>query len=158
VRTAQVENRDDIFRRSLSETTDFWGNRFGDWIGAVPDQWGWGKAHAAVFEHPLGSVRPLDLLFNRGPYRLAGSADTVDVGGHNSRNMKVKSVASYRQIIDVGDWDNSLWQQTSGQSGQPLSKHYDDQIERWRYVQPFPMPYDAALVRAHEKGVLVLAP
>ncbi len=158
VSTGVVESRDDIVRRSFQETTDFWGNRFGDWIGAVPDQWGWGKAHFAVFQHPLGSVKPLHLLFNRGPVALPGSADTINVAGHNATNMQVRLIPSYRQVIDVGGWENSVWHHSTGQSGQPLHPHYDDLMEGWRSVTPYPMLFEPRTVNDATSGVLLLEP
>ena len=41
VRTKEMEDRDDILRRSAQETMDFWGRRFGD----QPRDWAWGRLH-----------------------------------------------------------------------------------------------------------------
>src|SRR5207245_6810183 len=39
--------------------------------------WSWGKVHAAAFHHPLGAKKPLDKLFNRGPFPYGGDTNTV---------------------------------------------------------------------------------
>jgi penicillin amidase len=50
-------------------------------------------------------------------------------------------VVSYRQIIDFGDLNNSLFMQTTGQSGNVLSGHYDDLVERHRDMEYLPMTF-----------------
>jgi len=154
VRTSEAENRDDIVRRSFQEALDFWGNKFGD----VPHQWTWGRIHQATFAHPLGSVKPLNLLFNRGPVPARGAGETVDAAGYKFGQFTVKALASYRQIIDVGQWDNSRWQHTTGQSGQPLHKHFADMISSWQAVEHHPMLYEKADIEANKEGLLILQP
>ena len=41
------------------------------------------------------------------------------------------SGASYRQILDVADWDRSVVTNAPGESGDPQSKHYRDLLEDW---------------------------
>ncbi|MGC8787257.1 MAG: penicillin acylase family protein [Anaerolineae bacterium] len=158
VSTPEVETRDDILRRSLAETMDFWGRRFGDLIGNKENQWAWGKVHVALFEHPLGSVKPLHLLFNRGPVPARGSGETVDNAGYKRGDFTVRVVASYRQIIDVGEWRNSRSQHTTGQSGQPLHKHYGDMIASWQDVRHHPMLYEKEDIVMNAEGLLVMVP
>ena len=57
------ENREDVLRIFLRETVDYLKQTLGPGI----DDWRWGKLHSLVFSHPLGAVKPLDKLFNRGP-------------------------------------------------------------------------------------------
>jgi penicillin amidase len=154
VRTAEVEDRDDILRRSAQEMVDFWGRRFGD----QPRDWTWGRLHQAVFAHPLGSVSPLHLLFNRGPVPARGSGDTVDAASYKRGDFLIRSLASLRQIVDVSEWRNSRSQHTTGQSGQPLHKHYGDMIESWQEVQHHPMLYEKEDIVASQEGLLILEP
>jgi penicillin amidase len=154
VRTKEVEDRDDILRRSAQETMDFWGRRFGD----QPRDWAWGRLHQATFAHPLGSVQPLHLLFNRGPVAARGSGSTVNAASYSYKDFAVRSLASQRQIVDVGEWRNSRSQHTTGQSGQPLHKHYDDMIKSWQEVQHHPMLYEKEDIRANQEGLLILEP
>lgn len=158
VRSPQVENRDDILQRSTQETTDFWARRFGDLVGNKDEQWAWGKVHTATFEHTLGSVSPLHLLFNRGPIAVGGSDDTVYACGYSYGDFAVGTLSSYRQIIDVGEWQDSRSQHTTGQSGQPLHKHYADMIEPWRKVEHHPMLFEREDILANKEGTLVLQP
>jgi penicillin amidase len=158
VRTSEVEDRDDMMRRSAQETMDFWGRRFGDLPGNKDSQWGWGKVHVANFEHPLGSVQPLHLLFNRGPVPARGSGHTVDAAGYSYEDFSVSVLSSQRQIIDVGGWENCRSQHTTGQSGQPLHKHYGDMIKSWQEVRHHPMLYDKEDIVANQEGLLILEP
>ncbi|MFP3339177.1 hypothetical protein R0J91_14460, partial [Micrococcus sp. SIMBA_131] len=32
--------------------------------GRTPKKWAWGTFHSVPFEHPLGAIKPLNLLFN----------------------------------------------------------------------------------------------
>jgi penicillin amidase len=158
VGTPEIEGRDAILRRSWRETTEYWGRRYGDLVGNTDTQWAWGKVHYAVFEHPLGSVKPLHLIFNRGPVPARGSGDTVDAAGYGRGDFAVRVVASYRQIIDVGEWSNSRSQHTTGQSGQPFHPHYGDMISSWQKVRHHPMLYEKEDIVANQEGLLILQP
>ncbi len=154
VGTSQIEARDEILQRSFQEALDWWGNKYGD----MPHLWQWGQVHTATFAHTLGSVKPLNLIFNRGPVTAPGSGATVCATGYDVQTFAVNTLPSYRQIIDVGGWDNSRSMHTTGQSGQPLNKHYDDMIAAWRQVQYHPMLYDRTDVEANLEGRLTLLP
>ena len=41
------------------------------------EDWTWGKVHTLTFGHALGSVKPLDSIFNRGPFPVGGDMDTI---------------------------------------------------------------------------------
>jgi len=154
VGTSQVETRDMILQRAFQETLDWWGNQYGD----MPHLWQWGQVHTAYFEHALSSVKPLNLLFNRGPLAISGSGVTVNALDYDLGDFSVTTIPSYRQIIDVGEWANSRVMHSLGQSGQPLNKHYDDMLKPWLRVQFHAMLYDPADVEAQREGKLVLLP
>lgn len=156
--TPEVEDRDVILRRSVQEAMEFWNRRFGDLVGNLDSQWAWGKLHTATFAHPLGSVKPLNLVFSRGPLAARGSWCTVDAAAYGAGDFAITALASYRQIIDVGQWQNSRSQHTTGQSGQPFYKHYDDMIQSWEAVEHHPMLYEKDDIVANQEGLLVLAP
>jgi len=156
--TATVETRDDILRRSAAETMDYWARRFGDLPGNKHSQWAWGKIHVAEFEHLLGRVEPLHLIFNRGPVPARGSGETVDAAEYERGAFSVQVLASQRQIVDVGGWRNSRSQHTTGQSGQPFHKHYDDMIRPWQEVNHHPMLYELDDIKANQEGLLILEP
>lgn len=53
---------------------------------------------------------------------------------------------AYRQIVDVGDPGTSQWVIPGGSSGDPLSRHYDDQLADWRQGRYHPMMPEAVSV------------
>jgi penicillin amidase len=106
-------------------------------LGPDPAGWQWGRLHTIAFSHPIGLAAPLLdrlLRLSRGPIPLGGDADTVPQAGVDPWHPYTAALftVSYRQVLDVGDWDQSLFALPTGQSGQPGSDHYDDLLEDWR--------------------------
>ncbi len=101
-------------------------------IGTDPNAWQWGKNHQLTLEHPLGKVAIVDLLFNynKGPYEMGGSKNTVAPFHYQFDNpKKVTHGPSQRHIYTVGNWDQSQTVIPGGISGQTASPHYADQLE-----------------------------
>ena len=63
-----------------------------------------------------------------------------------------------RMIVDLGNLDNSLTIDTTGQSGHPSSPHYDDMIDAWRTTQYHPMLWSRDKVEAATAERLILSP
>ncbi len=71
--------------------------------------WRYGANHTVTFNHPLGMVKPLDKIFNRGPFPLGGDIDTVNMGATlPNQPGAVITVPSYRQILNLADLKTSL--------------------------------------------------
>jgi len=118
--------------------------------GADSTRWRWGAVHFATFPHPVSKA------FDLGAVSRAGDANTVYAsGGAGDRQTHG---ASYREIIDVADWDRSVATSTPGQSGQPGSPHYGDLLPLWGEDRYFPMVYSRKAVEQATKHVLVLVP
>ena len=105
-------------------------------LGPNAAEWRWGALHTATFEHPLASVAPLDRVFGTTPVSTSGDAVTVSVGGDGGFSADPptyiqRTVSSMRQILDLSNFDNSLWVTTTGESGEPFSAHYDDLVPLW---------------------------
>jgi penicillin amidase len=66
--------------------------------------------------------------------------------------------AGYRGVYDFADPDSSVFVTATGQSGHPLSRHYDDLGELWRRGEYIPMSLDPDLAHAAATGVMVLTP
>ncbi len=150
------ETRDDCMRLALRETVNFLKTKLGPEIG----DWAWGKLHTLTYGHTLGSVRPLDQVFNRGPYPLGGDATTVWASGTSQHDLNTEGVVGppFRFIADLGDLRNSLGLLTPGQSGQPGSEHYDDQVEAWFNGEYHPMLYAREDVEREAETTLRLEP
>ena len=66
--------------------------------------------------------------------------------------------ASYRQIYDVGMWDQAKTVTTSGQSGHPMSPNYADQITMWLEGVYHPMPWSREAVVTAARNRIELLP
>jgi penicillin amidase len=105
-------------------------------------------------------VQPLNLLFALSPIAAPGGVNTVFATSFKVVNNRyeVSSVTSMRAIYDLGNLNNSLHIHTTGQSGQPLHKHFSDMVLLWRDVKYAPMYFDRAALDKVKEGVLVLVP
>ena len=150
------EGRDAMLKKSYAEAVDWLGSQYGD----APVDWHWGRLHTATFGHPLGSVQPLDRLFNAGPVAAPGGVNTVFATSYDpsATTYDVDSLSSMRMIVDLSNVANSLQIHTTGESGQPLDKHYSDMVLLWRDVQYSPMYFDRAALDKVKEGLLVLVP
>ena len=103
----------------------------------------WGEAHLAIGEHrPLSGVGGLSRVVElRTPF--PGDTYTVNVGALSHRPeapFTTRHAASLRAIYDLGALDtNSLWVQSTGQSGSPFSEHYASMMPLWRDGKYLPM-------------------
>ena len=121
----------------------------------------WGDAHQATHDHPvLGEVPVLNWFVNirqstSGADNTLMRGRTLGTGPNPFLNVHG---AGYRGVYDFADPDSSVFVISTGQSGHPLSRHYDDLGERWRRGEYIPMSLDPALARAAAVGVTVLKP
>ncbi|MGQ0733719.1 MAG: penicillin acylase family protein [Acidobacteriota bacterium] len=145
------ESRDDIVRLAAADTAAR--------IASSPPP-PWSEVHAVSFRHPLGEAgAPLTWLFNRGPSPTAGGTTTVmRVSHHRLRPFAAWEIPSWRQVFDVGAWDEALVVLPTGQSGHPLSPHYFDQHELWRTGQYRRQPFSRAVVVAASRHRALFVP
>jgi penicillin amidase len=145
----------ELKRLSLSQAVLDLRARLGDDV----DTWQWGRMHQVSFDHPLGRVKPLNLIFNRGPYPIGGDGDTPhQSSGEGGTYAASGFLPSYRQIVDLGDLKNSWSVHTTGQSGLPGDPHYDDFIPLWREGRYHRMLFDRRQILNDLEHLLVLRP
>jgi penicillin G amidase len=82
----------------------------------------------------------------------------VNATGYSGRSFDQDSGASYREILDLSDWDNSVAVNVPGQSGQPGSPHYSDLLPLWSDGKYFPLVYSREAVEKEATDKLVLEP
>jgi penicillin amidase len=157
--TPAVETRDDILRQALADGYA----ALAETLGANPEIWTWGALHTSTFVHQtLGrsGLAPIEALFNRGPFATSGGSSIVNATGFNlaDGDYTVRSLPSMRMIVDLGDLESALTIHTTGQSGHAFHRHYDDLIDRWRFIQYHPMLWDPEDVEAQAEAHLVLTP
>ena len=152
---SNFEKRDSVVQQSLEQALEEASSK----LGADMSQWCWGRLHTATFAHILGTKPPLDKLLNVGPMETGGDGDTVNAGGFN-RNIGFNQTGlpSYRQIVDLGDFPKSVSIHTTGQSGQPLSRHYSDFVELWRRTEYHPMLFRREDIKRETESKLILLP
>jgi penicillin amidase len=122
--------------------------------------WEWGRLHQLTFAHTLAENAVLRRLLNRGPYPVGGDVDTpMQIGAPGYRpDGAVTWVPSYRQIVDFADVRLSQSMHTTGQSGHPGSRHYDDLIPMWLAGEYHPMLWTRADVEANVESETRLLP
>ncbi len=122
-------------------------------------QWQWGKLHRVVFPHVLGAMKPLDKIFSRGPFPYGGDTSTVWQAAFVPQMPipdNAVSSASWRQILDVNDWDASRGIHPTGQSGHPSSRHYADMLPLWLNGEYHPLWWSREKILAQREGILRL--
>ena len=129
-------------------------------LGEDPDEWAWGSIHHTVFTHPLQHLAAPQLAEQMAlaPYPRGGSSFTTNNTGSFGTALKVNSGASYRQVIDVGNWDASTMTNAPGQSGDPRSPFYDNLLRGWAEDGVFPLLYSRDKVLEHREFTISLTP
>jgi penicillin amidase len=126
-------------------------------LGPDPLQWTWGALHVVRFRHALDQQPGAKTLFDLGPLARPGDEYTPNATG-TSDSWEQVSGASYRQIIDLSNWDRSWVVNTPGQSGQPGSPHYSDLLPLWDAGRYFPLLYSKKAVEGETTNRLTLEP
>ena len=100
-------------------------------LGNDLKKWNWGKVHTIEYEHPLGKVKPLNMILNLGPFSIDGGNNVINkiMSKPGDHNFKVTSLPSTRRIINLGNKENSYSMNPSGNSGNFWSDHYDNQVQ-----------------------------
>ena len=119
---------------------------------AVPT---WGSLHAVTFRHPLGVTEAARRRFNLGPFQIGGYESTVMA---TEGRIEATGGASYRQIVDLADWDRTVASNAPGQSGSPASPHFADLATRWAAGEYVPLAFSARAVSAVAETTLTLKP
>ena len=140
VRTDRAETCAELAGAALDAALQDLARRFGD----EPDAWRWGTAHAARMPHPIfADQHVLSLLFGI-EVPTGGDSVTLNVGHFNPRNQRWPfantHAATYRAIYHLADLDQSRFVTATGQSGNPLSRHYDDLTVLWASGRAVPIP------------------
>jgi penicillin amidase len=125
-------------------------------LGTNRAAWRWGKLHTITFRHPLANTPPRGSVFNRGPVERGG--DSLTPNATSGPSFRQSSGASYRHILDLADWDRSVFTSTPGQPGQPGSRHYDDLLPLWADGKYAPLAYSRKAVERYTAHRLVLEP
>lgn len=135
----------------------------------IAEDWGtsleslrWGDAHQATHDHPVLGEVPLLSWFVNIRQSTSGGDNTLlrgrTQGGEGPGAFLNVHGAGYRGVYDFADPESSVFIISTGQSGHPLSRHYDDLGALWRRGEYLQMTLDPALARAASVGTLTLEP
>ncbi len=119
--------------------------------GPDPAGWIWGRVGRPVqFPHPLAGLPGVGAPFRIDPLpkTTGGTADTVNAGMY----------VSMRLVADTADWDRTRQGIALGESGDPASPHWKDQLADWRAVTPRTFPFSRNAVLRAAVETLVLTP
>lgn len=130
--------------------------------GSNPSQWQWGRVHVAHFPNQvlgrlpwIGGIAQIDVASDGGNYTVNRGASRVSDPKYPFRHVHG---AGYRAIYDLSDLRQSRFVIATGQSGNPFSRHYNDQLEDWlegRFVSLSPA---VASLKSANAPTLVLKP
>ncbi|GAA2866251.1 penicillin acylase family protein [Pseudonocardia halophobica] len=126
-----------------------------------PDRatWRWGRLHVAQARHPLAALLtdvPGEQLV-AGPEPRGGSGDTVGNTAYGP-NFVQSAGATFRLVVDVGEWDSSLAMNAPGQSGRLDDPHATDLFGPWSRDEAFPLLYSRERIDAAAEHVIELRP
>ncbi len=149
-----VAARDQVLRETLITATE----KMVLLQGPDRAKWNWGKLHVVRFRHALDQAAGVSSLLDLGPLPRPGDEYTVNATGYFGGSLEQVSGASYREILDTSDWDQSVAVNTPGQSGQPVSSHYSDLLPLWDQGKYFPLAYSKEAVERATSDRLTLSP
>jgi penicillin amidase len=141
----------DIVRAQFQASLDAALDQIEAQFGKDPAGWQWGKLHQLTLAHPSGNR-----AWQLGPVARPGDANTVNAT--SGANFRQTNGASWREVLDVGDWDRSLMTNVPGESGDPTSKHFSDLLADWAAGRYHPMPFTRKAVEAAMEERIILRP
>jgi penicillin amidase len=125
-------------------------------LGQDMKKWRWGDLHFAEFKHALSTDDARRAVFDLKSVSRGGDANTVNATG-GARFIQ-RSGASFREILDLSDWDKSVAINVPGQSAQPESPHYGDLLPLWAEGKYFPLLFSREKIEKNAAERLLLEP
>lgn len=157
IQSAPKETCTEISRAALDDAIIWMTETYGSNI----ESWRWGDAHEATHDHQvLGRIPVLNWFVNIRQSTSGGDHTLLrgKTRGKGSNPFRNVHGAGYRGVYDFADPDSSVFVIATGQSGHPLSRHYDDLGVLWRRGEYVPMSLDPDLARAGSVGTTRLIP
>jgi len=149
--TGRDQLMSEAFNNAVNHLTDLLGDDMNNW------QYGQKKFKHTYFEHALSSSvnkktrEKLDL----GPLPRGGNSFTV---GSTGGNLRQSSGASFRMIVNTGNWDGAIATNGPGQSGNPDSPFYSNLFEPWAKDMYFPVYYSREKIDSVSVNKILLNP
>lgn len=147
--------RDEFLKKSFVQAINFLSNTY----GPSPEDWIYGqeKFKHVFVKHSLSNILNEEWRekINAGPLPRGGNSYTVCATGGNDTQTHG---ATFKLIVNTGDWDLAIGTNTPGQSGDPESPFYKNLFELWANDQYFPVYYSKGKIESIEAECLILSP
>ncbi|MDP3814058.1 penicillin acylase family protein [Pseudomonas sp.] len=167
-RTPQQEDKAAILARSLAGALSFMESK----LGSDRSAWQWGKLHSYNWTTETSqlaqymsasqrtSINAIKGYLDRGPYPAGGDHSTLNVAAyHWGQDFDTWLIPAMRIVVDFGREEPLIGLNSSGQSGNPASKHYADGIDAWLKGRYMSFPFQAQnLDQAYGNQRLLLMP
>jgi acyl-homoserine-lactone acylase len=140
-------------------------------LGSDTKTWTWGALHTYTWETDtsklaphMGWIKRLGLkalwpYLNRGPFPAPGDLFTLNVSAYTmGQDFDTWLIPSMRMVVDFSREEPMQCINSSGQSDNPSSPHYDDGIQAWLTGAYIPFPFQDEAVTSQYTDVLVLQP
>jgi acyl-homoserine-lactone acylase len=97
--------------------------------------------------------------FNRGPFPAPGDQSTLNVSAYTiGRDFDTWLIPAMRMVVDFSLEEPFYAVNSTGQSDNPVSLHYDDGIRAWLQGAYQPMPFAGKNIEKQYRKILVLSP
>jgi penicillin amidase len=150
-----LAGRDSLLLRALSAAVDDLSGRF----GSDPSAWVYGREgyKHALLRHPLGGAVSPEWRerLEVGPAPRGGYGLTLNQTGMGDNQT---SGASFRIVVDTGDWDRTVGMNNPGQGGYFGHPHYEDLFPLWSRDRFYPVFYTREKVESVTEGRILLVP
>jgi len=158
VTTDEHEGCAEVVSDALDEAMEYLAVTY----GRDADDWRWGEAHAVHMKHRILGEIPVIGSWFEVSLPSGGEKDTIKAGGFDVNDPEAPFVqnhgAGYRAVYDLAAPEQSVFIISTGQSGNPLSSHYEDLAKPWRDGRYIPIFTDRARVNENAVGTLTLRP
>lgn len=114
-------------------------------LGPDRGKWQWGALHQVWIDNSALAAEPTMRGSSVGPFPRGGTGDTVQLATYDNK-FRMVGGSTFRMVIDVGRWDNSVAINAPGQSGNAQSTHYDDLFVPWCQGDTFPLTFSRSAV------------
>lgn len=155
VATTRRERYADVLRSAFKNTVEICIDRYGKKI----ENWKWENGARFVLEHPFGTEKALAGFLNRGPLPIQGATDTLfahQIQRSEIDHFDIKGGPVLRVVVDFGNWNGSFMSIPGGESGRPVSGHYDDILPLYLQGKGVPLETDFSTLFVTARGRILL--
>jgi penicillin G amidase len=137
--------------KALDELNSNLGDNMSEWKYASEGY------HHAWMKHPLSNAVNDDTrkMIDVGPIARKGSGSTPGATGNG--NLQTHG-ASFRAVIDTRDFDQAMFNNAPGQSGDPQSRYYKNLFDIWANDQMVPVGFTMKKVERMANQQITLLP